>query len=159
MKKLKLSIDGLKNQLEVMSAKELNSIAGGAYGDWDSADGFINNINGMVSYGMFNYGGTQDFYAEYDVSSFGGDFDPFGSNPNFSSGSINLGIGSTPANGWNYGSNVSYSFGSYQVGGTAPGLKPTLYFKKTNGMEGSVQLDGNKVKVTIKIKIPGSGSH
>ncbi len=164
MKKLKLSIDGLKNQLDVMSAKELNSIAGGTYGgsydDWSNADGFLNNVNGMISAGMFNYNGTDDYYGEYNASDMGSGFSLFGSLPNFNYGSspstgffLNSGrfngsgmyIPGSAGYNWSSGFSVTTTYGGFQ----------TIKLGATDAQGRSIDIGFNPStgKITFGIKI------
>jgi hypothetical protein len=171
MKKLKLSIDGLKDRLELISSHELNAIIGGTYGgpssDWGSNEGFLNNINGMISAGLFNYSGNNNFSGQYDTAFIGSGFSFFGSGSGTSSSSYNFSFGSTPnSNMFYFGSGSVNGSGVYQPGAlygnygsgwgsvfTAPSFNPSLQVTAPDGRAINFSYDRSSGKFSFGITV------
>lgn len=135
-KKLKLPVMQMHREIfEVISPEELKSILGGNWEDWDSDQGFLNNVNYMIQSGMFNYNGSSAYdsgYVDFTGGASGGSGGsglPGGSSAGFTGfnwGSYNP----TSSNYFNFsipgsGSSSSTSIFSFSAAsGSGSGYKP-----------------------------------
>ncbi|MFC0513358.1 hypothetical protein ACFFGT_04075 [Mucilaginibacter angelicae] len=148
-KKIKLHFEELENEFPtIISSEELKSILGGAYGDassWGNQDGFLNNVNTMLSSGLLNYVGGSNFMGNYNTLWFSN-----GSN-------ITSLFGSAPAgnNIWNFGSSGGISFGSAHIGST---INPAPLVGTFNGWNTQFTMPGLS-NPTLKITTPGGTSY
>jgi hypothetical protein len=147
-KKIKLHFEELENEFPaILSSDELKSILGGAYGDtssWGNQDGFLTNVNTMLSGGLLNYVGGSNFTGNYSASGFTNN-----------GSSINSLFGSAaPGNNiWNFGSSGGISFGSAHIGST---INPAPLVGTFNGWSTQFTMPGIS-SPTLKITTP-SGS-
>lgn len=173
-KKLKLPLLQMHKEIfEIISPEELKTILGGTYDTWESNEGFLNNVNYMISSGMFDYGGSGDFDSGFIDLGLGGSGSG-GSNPGF--GGFNFGSGNNGPSFINFygaGSNPTTTMfslgaptgsgsnmqpgpltGNFGSGGTASftgNLNSQKLTYKIGNKTFTVEQNAGKIKVTFKV--------
>ncbi len=163
-KKLKLPFMELHKEVyEILSPEELRSIVGGL-GDWGTDQGFLSNVNEMISSGMFNYTGSGAYDSGYvDMGGSGGSGGGFmgfnygsgnGSGANF----FNFYLGSSNTQtmfsfGSASGSNPPALLGNFGSAGNASftnmgGTNPKLQYE-IGGKKFTFEYKDGKAKVTL----------